>query len=369
MRSCTLIACLAFLCLRLSPGLAQDPATPPAKADTLPFGPVDAYERQTNFMEIRKRLPGEILGSNKRDRAIGECQLNLQTTRLLSDGEQQLKALWQLRQKTNDIFIDIKAAAARQAELGDRIATAMADRGIAQQTYNQLKQDNAQLQSLGQRQINQEKQLNAFIQDIKQAVKNVPPPPSFTTRSGIGMQLLGKGRDAFYVSATPITTQQFLAVNQGLPANSTPAPDADNKTPRQGSITFAQAEEFCRNLSAFERLNYALPDAKQQSILSQESYAPGCALWINNHWNPNDLDATRLNDRFAMSFFVIWDPQQCLANGVLFGELPFASSPQLGLAVVTGQETGWLLRWQRILIEMSNTTLSPIIDTQPAPEQ
>ena len=207
------------------------------------------------------------------------------------------------------------------------------------------------------------------------------------------MRLCGLGADWFYVSEKPTTVAQYQAITQSQARNNANLPAAASPSPPQCDISLSDAIRFSRMLSELEQkayflLNidlgkdyppipqarsgqqiYVLPDINQLKILSLTNYAPSCALWINSPWQPNDLDSERALERFAVSFNIVWDPLRLFADSVTFGELPFARYPQLGFAVVTPTQTGWNLRWQRLLNKMAaNAAAQPPANPAP-PEQ
>ncbi|MGI5922879.1 MAG: hypothetical protein ACOX9E_02935 [Lentisphaeria bacterium] len=372
------IYCGILPLLAQAPTGAQPATTAPVDANPdLRFRALEEHEQRGAVLKIRDKLLYERGEEAKRVRNIAGFTNTLQSALMTPDDMQQLAGLVTLWQETNKTLEEVNSANRRQLELIGLIDNAMLAGGLPPQVANFLQEAKKQANQLGFNQINQAKQLRGFGQTVQMAIINVPPPKSYISQSGITMLLCRQGRDAFYVSEKPISVAQYQALTQPMAGTNVNLADAkDIPSPTKTGLNLVEALHFCHLMSRFEQnayilLNinrgnyyplipqartekqlYALPDNKQLQLLSLAGYSPTCALWINSPWPPSDLETERAQERFAVSFNIVWDPQEHFAGGKTFGELPFARYQQLGFVVVTPLQTGWNLRWQRLLNKM-----------------
>lgn len=401
MRSFVVLVFFGCISCCILPLLAQAPTNPQPSAATsadanpdLRFRALEEHEQRGAVLKIRDMLLFERGEEAKRVRSIAGFTNALQSTLMTRDDIQQLAGMVALWQEAIKVLEEVNIANRRQIELIGLIDNAMVAGGLPPQVANFLQEAKKQANQLGLNQINQAKQLRSFGQAVQMAIMNVPPPKSYVSQSGITMLLCRQGKDAFYVSENPITEAQYEAVTQpAAGANVNLAAAKDIPSPIKTELNLNEALHFCRRLSQLEQnayllLNinrgshyplipqagaerqlYALPDNKQLQVLSLAGYTPPCALWINSPWPPVDLEAERAQERFAVSFNIVWDPLGHLAGGKTFGELPFARYQQLGFAVVTPLQTGWNLRWQRLLNKMDADLATRGVNAPALPEQ
>ncbi|NLF94045.1 MAG: hypothetical protein GX564_09180, partial [Oligosphaeraceae bacterium] len=192
------------------------------------------------------------------------------------------------------------------------------------------------------------------------ALQSVPPPQQFTTRSGLDMTLLGRGRQACYVSSRPISNGTFQAITAFGQTGQRPA-EIPASEPHQGQITLPQAQAFCRHLSRYEAFDFRLPGQSELALMERQRLIPGIAIWSSSEWSP-DWEQQETAKRFGCTMYGVWDPSRRLRRespSGFVGEVPQAAYPQLGLVVVTGVSTGTQLRLERIRSELFQEAAKP----------
>ncbi len=332
---------------------AQEATEAPAEKGPR-FPALEAFEKRQDTLKIREKLLFERSAKEERDKNLDKIGASLQLIGTLTDSNEQVRRYVKLRRKILDVMDEIKDASTRQVELAGLIDAAMADGGLLPQVADYLKEARAQLHQMGLNQKRNQETLQKYLQTVQMGIKNVPPPESFTTRTGIVMRLVGRGPKAFYVSSTPISTALFDAARDASAGIKPEFPISSEGSPAKTGLTWKNAVTFSNWLSEQENAMYRLPDLEEIKWLNQVKYPLGCAVWSRTVWWPEDYEYQRMSERFAVSQYLIWDPQCRIAGKNVFGDLPSSNYETLGVIMVTSGQTGWQRRWDEILRSMVN---------------
>ena len=182
-------------------------------------------------------------------------------------------------------------------------------------------------------------QLKKLSDNIQGLILKMPPPPTYTTRSGLKMRLVGTLPNALYISENCVPDALFDEVRSAKALQREPFISADY--PNTSAVaSYTQALAFCKWLSAYEFNNYVLPDLKQLQILPDFNALPEKAVWSATVWSPDDVNYSRATERFGIKLLTVWDPQHLLSDLEYTGELPDASYKNLSFLVITHVKTG-----------------------------
>ncbi len=272
----------------------------------------------------------------------------------------KVRSCLELERDIKKMLADIDSAALRQSSLNVLIDQLLGKSTLLPQDVSFLNHFRQKLKDMGQEQITMRTVLQRKSRELVAVLQSVPPPKQFTSRSGLEMSLLGRGRQACYVSSRPISSGIFQAIvafgQTGQRPTEIPAAE-----PHQGQITLLQAQEFCRHLSRYEAFDFRLPGQQELALMERQRLVPKIAIWSSSEWSP-DWEQQELAKRFGCTMYGVWDPSRTLRRespSGFVGELPQAAYPQLGLVVVTGVATGIQLRLERIRSELFQEAAIP----------
>lgn len=290
------------------------------------FPAIDEYEKRSAVLKIREMLLNETDAKEKRDKTVQQIEASFYTAQRMTDSDAQLTELIRIRHAVQDIFEEVKEATGRQVELAGMIDKAMAAGGLLPQVSAYLGEARTQLRTMGTSQDALAKRMQGLHERVKVAIRNVPPPRIFTSRTGVEFQLIAAGKNSFYVSSKPVSA---------------------------GNVTLEEAYFYARDFSQREKALYKLPTMAEMKLMNQVGFKPVCAIWSIQPWGVDDPDVVRMSERFGVKMYWIWDPACKLGRQPTFGELKFAKFPSLGYYLVTGAKTGWQNRWDRIIADMA----------------
>jgi hypothetical protein len=225
---------------------------------------------------------------------------------------------------------------------------------------NYITQARTQVSTLTQDTAALHTRLGTLDKTVKKTVHQVPPPPTFTTSTGLTMTLVNVGQTTFYVSNGPIRSAQFRtfldAVNSRPGQDEVPAVPAaaDAGDTPATDLQWYAARNFCRWLSETEKRVYRLPELADLRILSSQSNVPSVAVWSATQWRHRNVQERNMAERFGIAMVGVWDPTGKLADERVFPELPFAQYSDIGFLVVTSEETGRADRWDRLKPQLDN---------------
>ena len=210
-----------------------------------------------------------------------------------------------------------------------------------------------------------EPKLEKLSEVVERKILQVPPPLNFNEVTGVEMVLARSGSDLFYVSRKPVSPAELSAFLGNLPEEEAAPARADVPQPAGDepgteamtqdvgrkpftAVSWTMAVRFCKWLTAQNRRRYRLP-AKDELAAAEGPFP--CALWTRSEWEGPDRDALEMRLRFGMPMHCIWDPAHLIGAADVFGELPFATYPELGFMVVTDVRTGVQDRLNRLRAE------------------
>ena len=292
------------------------------------FPALEEYEKRSSVLKIRELLLSETDAKEKRDKAAQQIEAAFYTAQRITDSDAQLVEYLRIRHAALDILDEVKEATGRQVELSGMIDKAMAAGGLLPQVSAYLGEARTQLRTMGTSQDGLSKRMQGLVERVKIAIRNVPPPLVFTSRTGVAFQLVSAGKNSFYVSSKPIS---------------------------EGNVTLEEAYFYARDFSQREKAVYKLPTMAEMKLMNQTGFKPTCAIWSIQPWGVENADFVRMSDRFGVKMYWIWDPACKLGRQPTYGELKFAKFPSLGYYLVTNAKTGWQNRWDKIIADMAET--------------
>lgn len=346
---------IAAACLPL---LATPQTSPPTKSEAAPvvrFRALDVHERQEAVGDILSRLALERDSRREEHRTYLEAAAAAQALPTYPEADTKLKGAMALSATLERLDAQLRESRLRRLEILDRVqAEASRTDPASAEGIRLLRETDREVRQMLSQQEEQARRLGAIRQQLGGFVDAVPPPPEYEGKSGVVMRLLGRGQNAFYVSARPVPVNLYQRFLESLPPS--PARDAWSahaastaaEAPLTG-VAWHEARRFCQWLSAQEGAEYRLPTAAEAQALAALLAADRPAFWGADAWVPGDHTERRDLRRFAVTMVTVWDPGARLASKPgAFGEVPFARYPELTVFVVTVRQTGIAQRWQRL---------------------
>ena len=252
---------------------------------------------------------------------------------------------------------------------------------LLRQEQSYLNQYIAELRNFGQQQDDDTKRMRLLIARLKKNIPRLPAPQSFVNELGMEMQLVSvKKFTPFYISATPVNNRQWNLLASR--SDTIAARENDDDSPC-GNIDFASASAFTQGAARFTGFKYTLPTAEQCAALGKNGFGTqsSVASWMQTPWLQDKY--TRNTDeyyalgRFGIRMATVWDPACRLYRQSakddddtlpLFGELPQASYPELGVYLTAPLEAGTLTRYN-IVAKKVNDALAAESATDDAGEK
>ncbi|OGV73648.1 MAG: hypothetical protein A3K19_20705 [Lentisphaerae bacterium RIFOXYB12_FULL_65_16] len=186
-----------------------------------------------------------------------------------------------------------------------------------------------------------EPQLKKELELVERKIREVPPPRQFTDATGLSMVLVESEKNSFYISQAPVSEKEY---GHWVKVTGGQGPDMLPDTPIK-AVTWDKANEFCRWVTDQNRQVFSLPTLEEMRSFKRRLPV---AVWTSSVWEGTDITVRRMRERFAVSMYSVWDPALHMASGEAFGELPFATYPQIGFVVVASKDCGIQDRLNRL---------------------
>ena len=326
----TILAILAITSLLLLH--AQEVEAPPQPAK-------QEEQAATSQKRLRELTLVELDKKNHRAREAGEIAAKFKSISAIQNVELRITEYLRLQKRMIKLQKEIQNANHRQADLAEEIRAALLDTKLSLQESERLMECRQYMDEFARAQRLMTLQLKKLNDNIQGLILKMPPPTTFTTRSGLKMRLVGTLPNAFYISENCVPDALFDEVRTARALQREPFISA-NYPNTNASASFTQAIAFCKWLSSYEFSNYILPDTKQLQILPDFNALPEKAIWSATVWSPDDVNYSRAAERFGIKLQTVWDPQHLLSDLEYTGELPDASYKNLGFLVITHVKTG-----------------------------
>ena len=278
-----------------------------------------AADTQSPALIVSERMRQEEAAVRLREENVRRLKAAFVEIEQESDSKSKIDKLLSLRQEIQNAQNELKAASGRQVALLSKIDEASKG-DILPQTKDVLDDARERLRVMGLRQEELKRQFAEMPKQVRQIIRNLPPPETFVNASGMKMRLVGDGKGAFYISEAPLG----------------------------GNISYIQAVSKMLSLSNKENARYALPTEKEIATLKSADVKIDGAIWTSSVWEGAKGEEANTLARFDVVLHTIWDANGMLGRGEFFGELDFAHYPQLNVYAVTPANTGWLYRWNEI---------------------
>lgn len=303
---------------------------------------------------IRTRTLEELDAKNRRDRELSDIATMLKTIPALQNMEQRIIEYLRIQKRFGKLMDDIKDASSRQADIAEDIRTSLLDTKLTPQEEARLHECRQNLKSFAEQQQLMVQQIRLASRGVQNSIGALPPPPSYTSRAGIKMNLVGTMPNAFYISSTCISKDLFIAASESLRLQQEPNLPEANAPYAVANVDYYQASTFCSWLSTYEQAVYTIPGKKVFESLAQFNMFPNEAVWSSTEWKTDDVGQIRAIERFGVKLQQIWDPKQRLSSEQFIGELPIAHYESLGFLVITPAMTGIARRWQLLSQQVAN---------------
>ena len=184
-------------------------------------------------------------------------------------------------------------------------------------------------------QLVQRKRLENTATVLEGRLRQLPPPATFETSSGLAMVLVQGKELSFYISRAPVppaTVAKAFGREEGVPT----------------AVDWHQAARFCQWLTESASAPYALPTLEQMRIFSERGGKVPQPVWTRDLHSPKDLREKNMRRRFGVELVMLFDPDLVLGDRIEREEVPFAAYPEVSFFVVTPAETGWWFRWHAL---------------------
>jgi hypothetical protein len=325
----TILAILAITSLLLLH--AQENAAPQVEQQEQPA--------VTSQKRLRELTLAELDQKNHRAREAGEIAAKFKNISTIQNVDLRITEYLRLQKRIAKLQKEIQNANSRQADLAEEIRAGLLDTKLSLQESQRLVECRQYMDEFARAQRLMALQLKKLSDNIQGLILKMPPPPTYTTRSGLKMRLVGTLPNALYISENCVPDALFDEVRSAKALQREPFISADY--PNTSAVaSYTQALAFCKWLSAYEFNNYVLPDLKQLQILPDFNALPEKAVWSATIWSPDDVNYSRATERFGIKLQTVWDPQHLLSDLEYTGELPDASYKNLSFLVITHVKTG-----------------------------
>ncbi len=306
-----------------------------------------------NVMKIADLFKYEQEAHKNNAREYEKNLAGMSSLRQIPGDDAQAKECLRLGKNFRLLDTSIQNGRARQVELIGLINLMGENRNLLPQEVTYINHYRQKLKEIGTEQETIQAVLKSKLRELQNYLASIPPPRSFVSNTGLKMQLLGRGDQAFYISESPVSEAVYRAISAFRQDGQLPGTELE-QTPPQGSVNIDQAEEFCQGLSKFEGFPYSLPERKELAWAERQKLIPSIAVWCRSKWSP-DWEELEAQKRFGISLYTVWDARRVLSSSQdsgLSGELKNAAYAQLGFLVITPVRTGRQLRLQRLQAEL-----------------
>ncbi|MCR4575483.1 MAG: hypothetical protein K5787_17130 [Lentisphaeria bacterium] len=330
---------LGFLSLVVINAQEAAVTAPPTKEET---------QSTTSHKRLRELTLLELDKKNQRAREAGEIAAKFKSISAIDNHELRITEYLRLQKRMARLQDAIQKANERQADIAEQLRAAVLDTKLSLQESERLQECRQYIDEFARAQRLMSMQLKKLNGNIQAAILKLPPPPNFTTRSGLKMVLVGTAPNAFYVSETCIPSDLFDSVRTAKALQREPVV-AGHYMGDNATASYQQAVAFCKWMSAYEFNTYQIPELKQLKLLPTFNVLPAKAVWSITAWSPDDINYSRAVERFGVKFQTVWDPKHLLSELDFIGELPNATYKNLGFIVTTSIRTGIRQRLETLM--------------------
>ncbi len=309
------------------------------EADVQPQPVQQEQPAPTSQKRLRELTLAELDKKNHRTREAGEIAAKFKSISTIENVDLRITEYLRLQKRIAKLQKEIQNANNRQADLAEEIRAALLDTKLSLQESERLVECRQYMDEFARAQHLMTLQLKKLNDNIQGLIFKLPPPTTFTTRSGLKMRLIGTLPNAFYISENCVPDALFDEVRTAKALQREPFISGDYPN-TNAAASYTQAVAFCKWLSTYEFSTYAIPDLKHLSILPNYNVLPEKAIWSTTVWAPDDVNYSRATERFGIKLQNIWDPQHLLSELEYTGELPDASYKNLGFLIMTPVKTG-----------------------------
>ena len=326
----TILAILAITSLLLLHAQEVEAPPQPAKQEE-PVVTSQKRLRELTLVELDKK--------NHRAREAGEIAAKFKNISTIENVDTRITEYLRLQKRVAKLQKEILNANSRQADIAEEIRAALLDTKLSLQESERLVECRQYMDEFARAQRLMSLQLKKLSDNIQGLIFKLPPPTTFTTRSGLKMRLIGTLPNAFYISENCVPDALFDEVRTAKALQREPFISGEYPN-TNAAASYTQAVAFCKWLSTYEFSQYAIPDLKHLQILPNYNVLSEKAIWSATVWAPDDINYNRAAERFGMKLQTIWDPQHLLSELEYTGELPDASYKNLGFLIITPVRTG-----------------------------
>jgi len=309
------------------------------EADVQPQPAQQEQPTAASQKRLRELTLAELDKKNHRAREAGEIAAKFKSISTIENVDTRITEYLRLQKRMGKLQQEILRANHRQADLAEELRAASINTQISSQEVEIIQECRQYLDEFARAQRLMALQLKKLNDNIQGLIFKLPPPTTFTTRSGLKMRLIGTLPNAFYISENCVPDALFDEVRTAKALQREPFISGDYQN-ANATASYTQAVAFCKWLSTYEYSMYAIPDLKHLQILPNYNVLPEKAIWSATVWSPDDVNYSRAAERFGMKLQTIWDPQHLLSELEYTGELPDASYKNLGFLVITHVKTG-----------------------------
>ena len=325
------------------------------EADVKPQPAQQEQPAVTSQKRLHELTLAELDKKNHRAREAGEIAAKFKSISTIENVDTRIMEYLRLQKRVAKLQKEILNANRRQADLAEEIRAALLDTKLSLQESERLVECRQYMDEFARAQRLMALQLKKLNDNVQALIFKLPPPTTFTTRSGLKMRLIGTLPNAFYISENCVPDALFDEVRTAKALQREPFISGEYQN-TNATASYTQAVAFCKWLSTYEFNPYAIPDLKHLRLLPNYNVLPEKAIWSATVWAPDDVNYSRAAERFGMKLQTIWDPQHLLSELEYTGELPDASYKNLGFLIITSVKTGIRQRLDALVKAVNDET-------------
>jgi len=267
-----------------------------------------------------------------------------------TSADQMILLYLQLKEKINDILVEINNAQSSQLQLMVLIDQIGKGRDLLPQEWTYVANNRSKIAEFGKQQatmINTVRKINAIMIGM---IQKLPLPKEYTTPHGMKMKLLQTPKkDSFYICIEPVSKHVYDSVMVENPPIKKTLSKEDSMP--KTNITYRDTAYFVQKLQHAEPgLDYHLPTYEELKIVMKLGVFPSVAVWTGSSWR-EDWREEDICKRFGVTMITIWDPKHLLSTDSESGfsaELPTSDYQKLGMIVISSVRSGILGRMEKV---------------------
>ena len=213
----TILAILAITSLLLLH--AQENAAPQAEQQEQPA--------VTSQKRLRELTLAELDQKNHRAREAGEIAAKFKNISTIQNVDLRITEYLRLQKRIAKLQKEIQNANSRQADLAEEIRAGLLDTKLSLQESQRLVECRQYMDEFARAQRLMALQLKKLSDNIQGLILKMPPPPTYTTRSGLKMRLVGTLPNALYISENCVPDALFDEVRSAKALQREPFISAD----------------------------------------------------------------------------------------------------------------------------------------------